>query len=285
MTSIIELRQLAISQLAGVSPSPQEDVEQLLCHLLQKPRSYLFTWPDQPLTAEQQAIFDSYLSQRLQGKPIAYITGTRGFWQFELEVSEATLIPRPDTEILVEQVLAISDANQPLHVIDLGTGTGAIALALAYERPNWQITGVDLLPEAVELATRNGKRLGLTNVQFYAGHWFEALPATAGLFDLTVSNPPYIPADDPHLQQGDVRFEPKSALVAGQRGLAAINEIAKNAPDFLKPGGYLFFEHGYDQAAVVAEMLAGLNYQDIQCKQDLGQNDRITFARLTSPNR
>ncbi|MCX4028105.1 peptide chain release factor N(5)-glutamine methyltransferase [Endozoicomonas sp. SM1973] len=278
MKSISELQQLASSQLAVASPSPQEDVEQLLCHVLQKPRSYLFTWPDQQLTAEQQTTFDNCLFQRLKGKPIAYITGSRGFWQFELEVSEATLIPRPDTEILVEQVLAVADANQSLHVIDLGTGTGAIALALAYERPNWQVTGVDLLPEAVELAARNGKRLGLTNVQFFAGHWFEALPETIGQFDLVVSNPPYIPADDPHLQQGDVRFEPKSALVAEQRGLAAINEIAKNASDFLKPGGYLFFEHGYDQATAVREILAGFNYQAIQCKQDLGKNDRITFA-------
>ncbi|WP_163832458.1 peptide chain release factor N(5)-glutamine methyltransferase [Spartinivicinus ruber] len=285
MKSINELLRLAISQLAGVSPSPQEDVEQLLCNVLQKPRSYLFTWPDQQLTAEQQTTFDEYLVQRLTGKPVAYIVGTRGFWQFDLEVSETTLIPRPDTEVLVEQVLAVADANQPLRVIDLGTGTGAIALALAYERSNWQVIGVDLLSEAAELATRNGKRLGLNNAQFFTGNWFEALPENAEPFDLIVSNPPYIPANDPHLQQGDVRFEPKSALVAEQQGLAAIIEIAQGALNYLKPGGYLFFEHGYDQATAVAEILSGLSYQDIQCQQDLGQNDRITFARRACPNR
>lgn len=280
MKSIAVLQQLAISLLADVSPTPHEDVEQLLCHVLQKSRSYLFTWPDALLTVEQQALFDHYLALRRQGKPVAYIVGKRGFWHFDLEVSEATLIPRPDTELLVEQVLSIADAGQALKVIDLGTGTGAIALALAYERPSWQLIGVDLMPEAIELAKRNAAQLGVSNIHFYKGSWFEALPKGELQFDIVVSNPPYIPADDPHLQQGDVQFEPLSALVAEQNGLAAIIEIASTAPHYLKSGGYLFFEHGYDQAAAVANILTKLDYEAIQCKQDIGQNDRVTFARL-----
>ncbi|MDO6564884.1 peptide chain release factor N(5)-glutamine methyltransferase [Amphritea sp. 1_MG-2023] len=263
------------AQLAAKSDSPVADVELLLCYILGCNRTFLFTHSDQRLTEAQQLQFEQLLERRLQGEPIAHLTGTRGFWNLELEVNASTLIPRPDTECLVEKALQlISPATA--RVLDLGTGTGAIALSLADERPAWSLVAVDRIAEAVTLAERNRQRAGLENVTVLQGSWFEPVD---GVFDLIVSNPPYIDPQDPHLMQGDVRFEPRSALVAEEGGLADIRYIASQASDFLAAGGLLLFEHGYDQTAAVQQLLLELHYTDIESAQDYGGNDRLTWAR------
>ncbi|MCG3758407.1 peptide chain release factor N(5)-glutamine methyltransferase [Vibrio cincinnatiensis] len=270
---------LAKTRLAeSGSDSPSLDAAVLLCHVLQKPRSYLLTWPEKILTAEQQTEFDTLLTRRLSGEPVAYIIGEREFWSLPLKVSPSTLIPRPDTERLVE--LALEKAEQiPGDILDLGTGTGAIALALALELPARHVFGVDLRHEAQQLAIENSQRLQITNVTFLQGSWFT--PLVEGIkFALIVSNPPYIEESDPHLEQGDVRFEPKSALVAEDNGLADIKYIAQTAREYLLAEGWLLFEHGYEQATAVQTILKELGYQAITTEQDYAGNDRVTLARL-----
>ncbi|WP_086983361.1 peptide chain release factor N(5)-glutamine methyltransferase [Vibrio aphrogenes] len=258
------------------SESAALDASVLLCYVLDKPRSYLLTWPEKELTLEQQEQFDVILSRRLNGEPVAYIVGEREFWSLPLEVSTSTLIPRADTERLVE--LALDKAEQQEgDILDLGTGTGAIALALASELPTRQIIGIDLQPEAQQLATRNGQKLNLTNAQFLQGSWFEPLDPQAE-FACIVSNPPYIDKLDPHLSQGDVRFEPLSALVAEQKGLADLAYIAQHAIHFLKKGGWLLMEHGFEQGSEVRDILTQLGYQDVTTEQDYGHNDRVTLG-------
>lgn len=266
---------LACSErLNHLSDSPRLDVELILCHALNKPRSYLFTWADKEVPADQQHEFMRLLARREQGEPVAHILGFQSFWTLDLEVSADTLIPRPDTETLVEQALSYLQ-DGAYRVADLGTGTGAIALALASERPCWSVTGCDRVDAAVELARRNGERLGIKNADFVAGSWFEPLN---GLFDLIVSNPPYIDPADPHLEQGDVRFEPLSALTAGEKGMADIRVIASQARDYLNKGGWLMFEHGYDQGEITRVLLEQLGYTQIETKQDLGNRDRVTLG-------
>ncbi|MGL6171119.1 MAG: peptide chain release factor N(5)-glutamine methyltransferase [Vibrio sp.] len=260
------------------SDSPALDAAVLLCHVLAKPRSYLLTWPDKVLDQATLAAWQNLLARRIAGEPVAYILGEREFWSLPLKVSPATLIPRPDTERLVELALekaALIDGE----LLDLGTGTGAIALALASELPTRRVTGIDLRPEAAELAQENATRLALGNTQFLQGSWFSPL-VYGTKFALIVSNPPYIDPHDPHLDQGDVRFEPKSALVAAENGLADIRYISSHAPDFLLDGGWLLFEHGYDQGAAVRTMLHQLGYQSITTEQDYAGNDRVTLGQF-----
>ncbi|EDO26569.1 predicted protein, partial [Nematostella vectensis] len=228
------------------SPTPRLDAELLLAHALGKSRSYLHTWPERELDAPQLERYQAAIVRRQAGEPVAYILGQQGFWSLELEVAAHTLIPRPDTELLVETVLALLPATSAA-LLDLGTGTGAIALALASERPAWRLTGVDRVSEAVALAERNRARLKLSNANFAESHWFSVL--VGHRFQLIVSNPPYIAADDRHLAEGDVRFEPSSALVAGADGLDDIRLIIQQAPGYLEAGGWLLLEHGFDQAA------------------------------------
>lgn len=254
------------------SDSARLDAELLLCHVLSKPRSYLFTWPERVLDPTDAAQFKALLTRRIAGEPVAHLTGTREFWTLQLEVSPDTLIPRPDTETLVEAALAtLPDGNY--RVADLGTGTGAIALALASERPGWQIYATDRVPSAVALASRNRDRHQLANVQVLEGSWCEPLE---GQFDLIVSNPPYIDEKDPHLSQGDVRFEPASALVAPDQGLADIRLIASQSRDKLVKGGWLILEHGFTQAQAVSDILARLGYVNIETLHDLGGRPRVT---------
>ncbi|WP_059122738.1 peptide chain release factor N(5)-glutamine methyltransferase [Vibrio sp. MEBiC08052] len=258
------------------SPSPAIDAAVLLCHVLEKNHSYLLTWPEKTLTESQLYWFAELLTRRQNGEPIAYILGQREFWSLPLQVSSVTLIPRPDTECLV--IAALEKAREIAGpILDLGTGTGAIALALASELPDICVTGVDLQPEACELAKANADRLGITNVSFYQSNWFENIDGGTK-FALIVSNPPYIDADDPHLQRGDVRFEPLSALVAEEQGLADIRTIAVAARQYLQPQGWLLFEHGYDQAESVRELLRSLGYQFIHTEQDDAGNDRVTVG-------
>ena len=257
------------------SPSARLDAELLLAHVLGKPRSYLRTWPEHEPSAEQVAAFQALLARRRQGEPVAYLLGRQGFWSLQLEVAPHTLIPRPDTELLVETALQLLPAT-PLAALDLGTGTGAIALALASERPAWRLTGVDRIDEAVALAERNRAALHLSNASFQPSHWFSALGGQR--FALIVSNPPYIRSDDQHLSQGDVRFEPASALVAGRDGLTDLREIIAQAPDYLEHGGWLLLEHGYDQAAAVRELLLARGFGQVESRRDLGGHERISLG-------
>ena len=266
---------LASVTLPG-SDTAQLDVELLLAAALGKPRSYLRTWPERELDAEQLQRFRAAIARRQRGEPVAYILGQQGFWSLDLEVAPHTLIPRPDTELLVETALELLP-HHPIAALDLGTGTGAIALALASERPGWTVIGVDRVPEAVALAERNRLRLKLSNASFRPSHWFGAVAAQR--FALIVSNPPYIRADDHHLGEGDVRFEPASALVSGQDGLDDIRLIIQHAPAHLVAGGWLLLEHGFDQAAAVRELLAAQGFDAIESRRDLGGHERISLGR------
>jgi release factor glutamine methyltransferase len=259
------------------SPTPRLDAELLLAHALGKSRSYLHTWPERELDAPQLERYQVAIVRRQAGEPVAYILGQQGFWSLELEVAAHTLIPRPDTELLVETVLALLPAT-PAALLDLGTGTGAIALALASERPAWRLTGVDRVSEAVALAERNRARLKLSNANFAESHWFSVL--VGHRFQLIVSNPPYIAADDRHLAEGDVRFEPSSALVAGADGLDDIRLIIQQAPGYLEAGGWLLLEHGFDQAAAVRELLSARGFSAVESRRDLGGHERISLGRF-----
>ena len=258
------------------SPTARLDAELLLAAALNKPRSYLRTWPEHEPGLEQLASFQQMLARRRGGEPVAYILGHQGFWSLDLEVAPHTLIPRPDTELLVETALQLLPAT-PLPVLDLGTGSGAIALALASERGGWQVTGVDRIEEAVALAERNRRRLRLGNVAFRRSSWFSALQGER--YGLIVSNPPYIAASDRHLGEGDVRFEPISALVAGADGLDDIRLIVDEAPQHLQPGGWLLLEHGYDQAEAVRELLRGRGFHLTESRRDLGGHQRISLGQ------
>jgi release factor glutamine methyltransferase len=254
--------------------SARLDVELLLCHCLAKPRSYLRAWPEQQLTADQAHQFNQLLERRIKGEPMAYILGEREFWSLPLKVSPATLIPRPETELLVETALELGLAHS-CRVLDLGTGTGAIALALASERPLWQIVATDASPEALELAHYNSQQLGL-KLELMESNWFSTL---SGQFTLILSNPPYIDATDRHLQQGDVRFEPRSALVAEDNGLKDLFLIIDQAPDFLVQGGWLLLEHGWQQGEAVVAALTARGFSDVHCRKDLSQQPRISLGR------
>ncbi len=258
------------------SPTARLDAELLLAAALGKPRSFLHTWPERIVSTEAALAFSGFLQRRRTGEPVAYILGQQGFWKLDLEVAPHTLIPRPETEMLVEAALELVPAFAPAEVLDMGTGTGAIGLALANDRQQWKITAVDRVPEAVELAERNRQRLQLDNAVVMNSHWFSALEGRQ--FDLIISNPPYIAETDPHLSAGDVRFEPSSALTAGPDGLDDLCTIIRQAPDHLSPGGWLLLEHGYDQGSAVRELLIRSGFERIQTRRDLGEHERITFG-------
>ncbi|ELR63427.1 Methylase [Photobacterium marinum] len=270
------LRQSAAQLADAGSESPQIDAAVLLCFVLDKPRSYLLTWPEKTLDTEQQAAFDVALQRRLVGEPVAYIVGEREFWSLPLKVAQHTLIPRPDTERLVELALEKIPA-EPCSVLDLGTGTGAIALAIASERPDLQVSGIDLRPEAAQLARDNSENLQITNTRFLSGSWYSPLTVDER-FAVIVSNPPYIDKTDPHLEQGDVRFEPKSALVADENGLADIRIISEQGRQFLQQGGWLLMEHGFEQGEVVRDILLELGYSQVSTAQDYAGLDRVTMG-------
>ncbi|MCF5876069.1 peptide chain release factor N(5)-glutamine methyltransferase [Aeromonas veronii] len=260
--------------------SPRADADVLLCHLLGCRRSYLMTWPERELDAAQQATLQTWLARRLNGEPIAHLVGEREFWSLPLKVSPATLIPRPDTEVLVEQALTRIPQG-PCAVLDLGTGTGAIALALKSERPEIDVWAVDRMADAAALARENSAALGLP-IEVRNGSWFEPLGEpdrdNTPRFAVIVSNPPYIDGADPHLEQGDVRFEPRSALVADDAGLADIRHIVAHAPAYLLTDGWLLLEHGWEQGMAVRQLLQDLGYRSVTTVRDYGDNDRVTLG-------
>ncbi|WP_139410731.1 peptide chain release factor N(5)-glutamine methyltransferase [Aeromonas veronii] len=260
--------------------SPRADADVLLCHLLDCRRSYLMTWPERELDAAQQATLQTWLARRLNGEPIAHLVGEREFWSLPLKVSPATLIPRPDTEVLVEQALT-KIPQGPCAVLDLGTGTGAIALALKSERPEVDVWAVDRMADAAALARENSAALGLP-IEVRDGSWFEPLGEPdhdeTPRFAVIVSNPPYIDGADPHLEQGDVRFEPRSALVADDAGLADIRHIVAHAPAYLLTDGWLLLEHGWDQGEAVRQLLRDGGYREVATVRDYGDNDRVTLG-------
>ncbi|QDX30044.1 peptide chain release factor N(5)-glutamine methyltransferase [Dickeya poaceiphila] len=261
------------------SDSPKRDAEILLEHVTGKRRTFLLAFGETALTDEECLTLESLLARRVTGEPIAYLVGHREFWSLSLAVSPATLIPRPDTECLVEHALAhLPDC--PSAVLDLGTGTGAIALAIAHERPDCQVVGIDRLHEAVALASHNASRLGITNARFLSGDWFS--PLDGQRFSLIVSNPPYIDEHDPHLSRGDVRFEPASALVAGAQGLADLQQIIRQAGAFLLDEGWLLLEHGWQQGAAVRALLSQYGFVQVKTHRDYGDNERVTLGQCSA---
>jgi release factor glutamine methyltransferase len=275
---IDELLKGASERLTFVSDTAQLDVRLLLAHVLAVSTSYFYTWPEKIVSDADLERFNLLLARRVLGEPIAYLLGHQAFWSLEIEVSPCTLIPRADTERLVEVALSVLDVNKAHRILDLGTGTGAIALALATEQPRANVIGVDLVEGAVALAKRNALRNQLGNVTFMHSSWFDALKGTEK-FDLIVSNPPYIDPSDEHLSKGDVRFEPRSALVAGNHGLADIEHIINVAHGFMVSSAYLMFEHGYDQAEAIRERFNLAGFSSVESFQDLGGNDRVTIGQ------
>jgi release factor glutamine methyltransferase len=274
---IQQARAHIMATLAG-GDSPRADADVLLCHLLGCRRSYLMTWPERTLNAAQQATLQGWLSRRLNGEPIAHLVGEREFWSLPLKVSPATLIPRPDTEVLVEQALArlpprpASPHQAPCALLDLGTGTGAIALALKSERPDADVWAVDRMPEAAALARANSAALGLP-IEVRGGSWFAPLSG-APRFEMIVSNPPYIAAADPHLAA--LHAEPQAALTPGADGLGALRLLCQDAPGHLRPGAWLLLEHGFDQGAAVRRLLQDAGLRRVTTRVDLAGNERCS---------
>lgn len=252
---------------AGGIDDPRASAEILLAHALKQSRTALKTWPENALTPEQVQTFERLIKLREAGEPVAYLTGTREFWSLELRVTRATLIPRPETECLVEAALKRIPPGATWHIADLGTGSGAIALALARERPACRLVAVDISTEALSVARDNARALNIANVEFCAGRWLE--PLAGRRFDMIVSNPPYLADSDAHLERGDLRFEPRSALSCGVDGLAALREIAGLAPRHLSPSGWLLVEHGIGQHEDVATFFQKEGFRDVEHYQDL----------------
>ena len=263
----------AIERIGG--DSPRLDAELLLSHVTGLGRTSFRAWPEREVAPDQAQAFRELVAERVKGLPIAYLLGQQEFWSLPLKVSPSTLIPRPDTECLVETALELP-LPENARVLDLGTGTGAIALALASEKAKWQIMASDRIEEAVEVARENSRSLQLP-ITVVRSHWFDQIPERG--FDLLISNPPYIPASDHHLNEGDVRFEPPSALVAGDDGLDDIRLLVTEGFKRLNPGGWMLLEHGYDQGDAVRDLFARAGWLNIETRKDYGGNDRMTLAR------
>lgn len=264
--------------LAAHSASADLDAEVLLTHVLGCGRTTLRAWPERLLAPEAAERYRALIESRREGWPVAYLTGLREFWSRTFHVAPGVLVPRPETELLIELALAVLPAGQPATLLDLGTGSGIIAITLGLERPDDRIVAIDTSPAALAIARTNAARLRAGNVAFRAGHWLAPL-APDERFDLVVSNPPYIAADDPHLSRGDLRHEPPLALASGPDGLEALRIIVRDAPSHMKPGATLLLEHGYDQATPLAALLVRHGYRDIRTHRDLQGHPRATLAR------
>ena len=280
MTTIAECLRLS-RDLQVIAETARLDCEVLLSHVLDKDRAYLYTWPEKCLTEAQYTTFMDAINLRKQGMPVAHIIGQKEFWSLPLSVNQTTLIPRPETELLVEVALnQLPEPIMPKTVADLGTGTGAIAFAIATERPHWRVWAYDKYLEVVNLAKVNLQALGLLNVSLVCSDWFQGVGDQK--FDLIVSNPPYISSEDEHLKQGDVRFEPKTALVAEKNGLADIQHIIQQSPNYLNEGGWLLLEHGFQQAEYVQDMLHQSGFESVFTEKDLSGQPRVTGGQWAS---
>jgi release factor glutamine methyltransferase len=277
MTMSEDHRLDALLRDAGARIDPV-DAQWLLVHALGKPRSWLYAHGDDVADAALVARFETLVARRVAGEPVAYLTGRRGFWSFDLTVTPATLIPRVETELLVELALARLPRDREPRIADLGTGSGAIALALAHERPRARVVATDASDAALAVARDNAIALGIDNIDFRRGDWLAALSGER--FDLIASNPPYIAGDDPHLGVGDLRHEPAAALASGYDGLDAIRMIVRDAPAHLVTDGWLLLEHGLEQGRAVRELLHAAGFVDVATEHDLEGRDRVTLGRM-----
>lgn len=276
-STISQLLLAAQQQLTPAYPSARLEAEILLSHTLGRPRTWLRAWPEHILSAKAIDLFNSLVEQRLNGTPIAYLTGQKEFWSLNLEVSPDTLIPRPETELLVELALARIPPDAHFDILDLGTGSGAIALALAAERKHCRIIATDISTHALQIAHRNAQKHQLSNITFIESSWFEKLGDCR--FDIIVANPPYLADDDPHRHEGDLRFEPKTALVGGATGMEALETIAIQSLKYLRANGWILFEHGYNQGQLCIALLQRLGYINIENQEDLAQKARVTLGK------
>jgi len=277
MTTSRDQRLDALLRDAGARIDPA-DAQWLLVHALGQSRSWLYAHGEDIAGAALAARFEALVARRVAGEPVAYLTGRRGFWSFDLAVTPATLIPRVETELLVELALTRLPQDRDLHVADLGTGSGAIALALAHERPRARVVATDASDAALAVARGNGDALGIDNIEFRRGDWLA--PLAGERFDLIASNPPYIASDDPHLGAGDLRHEPMAALASGRDGLDAIRVIVRDAPAHLVAGGWLLLEHGLEQGRAVQDLLGAAGFVDVATEHDLEGRDRVTLGRM-----
>jgi len=257
--------------------SARLDAEILLALTLQKPRTWLYTWPEHIPSLPEQHMYLDLLRRRQSGEPVAYLTHRREFFGLELKINHHVLVPRPETETLVQCVLDVLADNSAARIADLGTGSGAVALALASQKPQARIVATDASSDALALARENAERLGIDNVTFMAGDWL--VPLSGLTFDLIASNPPYIAEDDPHLSRDGVRFEPKPALVSGKDGLDAIRHLVTESPACLETGGWLMIEHGFDQGEAVRGLFTEVGFIDVVTHRDLGGNERVTIGK------
>jgi release factor glutamine methyltransferase len=278
MMTISNALSLAAKQFSQ-SPTPRLDAEVLLAHALNVARSYLHAWPERALSADEEQAYYALVERKRRGEPIAYITGSREFWSRDFIVSKDTLIPRPETEVLVEKILEKFQTHTGvLSVADLGTGCGAIALTIALEKPLWQVAATELSDTAMAVAKSNAERHHVKNVSFYLGDWCAALPRLR--FDAIMANPPYIAKGDSELNQDVIEFEPHAAIFADEAGLKALRQIVFQAKNHLKSGGYLMVEQGYSQAQAVREIFLNAGYTEIEMHKDFSGQDRMTAARF-----
>ncbi len=276
--TVADLLRRACDRLAsGGAESARADAEVLLAHALGWTRTRLRAWPEHVPADDALERYAHLVERRARGEPVPYLTGRRAFWTFELEVGPAVLIPRPETELLVEQALAAVAERNGVAAADLGTGSGAVAIALALERPGWRVVATDASARALAVARRNAERLGAGNVELRAGDWAAALGEDR--FALIVSNPPYVAERDPHLQEGDLPWEPRSALAAGADGLDAIRALLPGAVERLEEDGWLMLEHGPDQGAAVRSVLAAAGLREVRTVRDLEERERVTLGR------
>lgn len=274
--TLANLINASTQKLSKISDTAKLDAEVLLCYVLKKDRSYLVSWPEKEIENAQLLKFQDLVEQRLHGHPVAHLIQQKEFWSLNLQVSPDTLIPRPETELIVEQILDLNFETENKSLLDLGTGSGAIAIALATEKPQWKVTATDSSTEALIIAKNNARQHKIKNIIFSMGSWFSAVSDQQ--FDIIVCNPPYIAESDPHLSEGDVRFEPSSALISGKDGLEDIRHIIAHAPDHLKPSGMLIIEHGYDQKQAVKRLFEKTGFQHIKQQADLAGMDRSTLG-------
>jgi release factor glutamine methyltransferase len=260
------------------SDNPRLEAEVLLCHVLGCARTYCYTWPEAALEHHHLAQFQHLCARRAHGEPLAYVTGMREFWSLPLQVTPAVLIPRPDSETLVEQALALIPTQAKWQIADLGTGSGALALALAHERPHCHIFAIERSPAALQVAQTNATVLGVNNVRWILSDWWQAVDCAP--LDVIVSNPPYLAADDPHIHKGDLRFEPAAALISGADGLEDLYHLIHSSRTHLRPGGYLLLEHGYTQGAAVRTYLHAQGYTHIKTFTDLNAHPRVSCAQI-----